>query len=144
MHGNSFSAKSIQDGPKGSTTAGENVEPPALPCRDDVVVENGPAAPKKCLSPLEMRTTTAAWGLLPTDKTSTATRIIFDHSTFWFCQTEETFLRISVLSASFDSIFWRNNLLAAPSCRRVIEAKSWLIGCSIQAFLKVVSALARF
>ena len=58
MHGDSFSASRVDLGPKtNSTSFGVNVEPPALPCRDDVVVENGAAAPKSCLSPLEMRTT---------------------------------------------------------------------------------------
>ena len=78
VHGDSFSANRIQDGSKSSTTLGAKAEPPALPCRDDVSVENGAAAPKSCLSPLEMRTPTAAGGLLPTGKTSTAARTTFD------------------------------------------------------------------
>ena len=41
-------------------------EPPALPCRDDVLVENGAAAPKSCLPSLELRSPTAAGDLLPT------------------------------------------------------------------------------
>ena len=57
MHNrDSFSAKKVQDDPKSSTTFGMKAEPPALSCRDDVLVENGAAAPKLCLSPLEMRT----------------------------------------------------------------------------------------
>ena len=35
-----------------------------------------------------------------------------------------TILRTSTPSASYDSRFWRNNLLSAPSCRRIIETKS--------------------
>ena len=70
MHGDNFSAKRIQDGPKSSTTFDEKVEPPALPCRDGVIVENGAAAPKSCLSPLEVRTTTAADGLFSTGENS--------------------------------------------------------------------------
>ena len=123
MNGDSFSAKRIQDGPKSSTIFGEKVEPPALPCRDDVVVQNGAAAPKSCLSPLKMRTPTAAGGLLPPGETSTTTRTTFDHSTLWFCQTEETILNTSILSASHDNSFW-TNLFAVPSCRRVIKTKS--------------------
>ena len=124
MHGDSFSAKRVQDGPKSSTTFGEKVEPPALPCRDDVSVENGAAAPKSCLSPLEMRTTSAAGGMLPTGKTTTATWAIFDQPTVWFCLTEAKKWRTSIIFVSYDSSFWRNDLLAAPSCRRVIETKS--------------------
>ena len=65
----SLSEKGIQDGLKSSTTFGQKLEPTTLPCRDDVVVNNGAAAPKLCLSPLEMRSPTAAGGLLPTGKT---------------------------------------------------------------------------
>ena len=73
-HGDSCTAQKAQDGPKTSICFGANVEPPALPYRDDVAVENGAAAPKLCLSPLEMRTTTAGGGLLLTGETSTPTR----------------------------------------------------------------------
>ena len=124
MHGDSLSAKRVQDDRTTSTSFGVKAESPALPCRDDVLVENGAAAPKPCLSPLEMRATVVAGGLLPTDKASTATRTIFDQPTFWLCRTEEKKMRTSVLYAWYYSSFWMNNLLAAPSCRRVIETKS--------------------
>ena len=66
MHEGSFFANRAQVGPKTTSTSfGVKAEPPALSCRDDVVVENGAAAPKSCLSPLEMRTTTAAGGFPP-------------------------------------------------------------------------------
>ena len=53
MHGGSFSANRVQAGPKTTSTSfGVKTEPHALPCRDDVSVENGAAAPKSCLSPL--------------------------------------------------------------------------------------------
>ena len=99
-------------------------EPLALPCRDAVSVEYGDAAPKSCLLLLEMRTTIAAGGSLPTGKTTTATWTTLDQSTLGSCQIEEKKLRTSTQSASYDSSFWRNNLLAASSCRRVIETKS--------------------
>ena len=42
-----------------------------------------------------------------------------------FCPTEETNSRTSTQYASYYSTFWRiSKLLAAPSCRRVIETKS--------------------
>ena len=116
----SFSAKSVQDGPKSSTTFGVKAEPSALPCRDDLLVENGAAAPKSCLSPLEMRTPKAAGGLLLTGKAFAATRTTSDQPSLWFCLTEETHLRTSILYASYYSSFY---LRAAPSCRRVIETK---------------------
>ena len=88
MHGDSFSAKRVQDGPTTSTSFGVKAEPPALPGRDDVLVENGAAAPTSCL-PLEMRLPTTAGGLLSTDEASTTTRITFYQSRLWFCLKEE-------------------------------------------------------
>ena len=69
MHGDSFSANRVPAGPKTTSTSfGVKTESPALPYGHDIAVENGAAAPKSCLSPLEMRTTTATRGLLPTGK----------------------------------------------------------------------------
>ena len=48
-HGDSCTAERVQGGPKTSTCFGVMAEPPALPCRNDVLVENSAAAPK--LSP---------------------------------------------------------------------------------------------
>ena len=99
-------------------------EPPALPCRDDLV-ENAAAAPKSCFPPLETRTPTVAGGLLPAGMTSTATRITFDQPPLRFYSTEETnSKRAPIQYALYCSSFLRNNLLAAPACRRVIETKS--------------------
>ena len=67
MHGDRFFASWLDPGPKtNSTSFGVKTKPPALPCRDDIVIENGAAAPKSCLSPLEMRTPSVTGGLLPT------------------------------------------------------------------------------
>ena len=79
-HGDSCSARRVQAGPKSSTSFGDDFTGPlSLPfSRDDVLVGNGAEAPKVYLSPLEMRTPTAAGGLLPTDTTSTVTRTTFD------------------------------------------------------------------
>ena len=100
-------------------------KPPPLPCRNDVVVENGTAAPKSCLSPLEMRTTTAAGGLLPTGEASTATKTTFKQPPLRLYSTEDTNLWTPILSVLYDSSFsWKNNPPAAPSCGRVIDTKS--------------------
>ena len=40
MHGDSFSAKRVEYGPESSTGFGVKADPPALSCRDDVLVEN--------------------------------------------------------------------------------------------------------
>ena len=68
-HGDSCTAQRVQDGPKISTCFGVMIESPALPCRDDVLVENGAAALKSCFSSLEVRSPTSAGGLLPPAKT---------------------------------------------------------------------------
>ena len=85
--------------------------PPAHPCtRDNALVDNGAAAPKPCLSPVEMRTLTAAGGLLSASKASTATRIAYCQPRLWFCPTEETNSeRTSFQYASYYNSFWRVN-----------------------------------
>ena len=127
MHGDGCSDNRVDPDPMCSTSFGyDYTEPPALPCsREDDLVDNGAAASKSCLSPLEMRSPTAAGGLLSAGETSTATKTTFDHPTLWFCPTENTNLRTSTQSVLYDiSFFWKNNLPAAPSCRRVIETES--------------------
>ena len=89
MHGDSFSANRVDPDPMCSTIIGVQAEPPALPCRDDLV-ENGAAAPKSCLSLLEMHTPTAAGGLLPTGEASITAMITFYQPRLRFCRTEET------------------------------------------------------
>ena len=80
IHGDSFSARRVEPGPKTTlTNFATKAEPPALPCRDDAVVEDRAAAPKSCLPSLEIRTIIAAGCLLPTGKTFTATRITFNN-----------------------------------------------------------------
>ena len=74
MRGDGFSARRVKPGPNtNSTRFGVMAERPALPCRDDVVVESGDAALKLCLQSLEMRSSTAAGGLVPTGEVSTPT-----------------------------------------------------------------------
>ena len=134
VHGDSRTAQKAHDGPKTSTSFGVKAEPPALPCRGDVVVESGDAAPKSCVPSLEVRTTTVAGGLVSTGKTSTATETNFNHTPLRFYSTEETdseansketTLRTLTPFVSYDSsVFQKSSLLAAPYCRRVIETKS--------------------
>ena len=80
-HGDSCSSQKVQDG-QNSTCFGMMAKPPALFCRDDVLVENGAAAPKSCLPPLEMRSPKAAGGLLPTGEASIATRTTYNQPPF--------------------------------------------------------------
>ena len=132
MRGDSFSAHRVEPGPNtNSTSFGVKAEPPALPCRDDVVVKSDDAAPRSCLPSLEMRSPTAAGGLLPTGVASTATRTTFNEPLLQFYATEEMNpeedlkkenVWTLIPSACYDSSFWK--LLAAPYCRRVVETKS--------------------
>ena len=147
MHGVSYTAQKVQDGPKTSTSFGVEARLPALPCRDDVVVESGDAATKSCFPSLELRTTTVAGGLVPSGKTFTATETNFNQPSLRFYSTEETDSEARCKkgptpSASYDSSFWK--LLAAPYCRRVVETKSRKIGRLIQAVRKAIPVPARF
>ena len=74
MRGDSCTTEQkVQDGPKTSISFGMMAEPPDLSCREDVSVEEGATSPESCLSSLEMRSSTAAGGLVPTGEASTAT-----------------------------------------------------------------------
>ena len=77
--GDNASAQQVDTDPIRLTSFGDDFTgPPALPCsRDIVLVDNGAAAPNLCLSSAEMRTRTAAGGLLPASKDFTARRIYY-------------------------------------------------------------------
>ena len=134
MRGGGFSAHRVEPGSNtNSTSFGVKAEPPALPYRDDVVVESGDAAPKSCHLSLEMRSSTAAGGLVPTDEASTATETNSNQSALRFHSTEETVseassketnLRTTTQYASYDrSVFQDGNQLPAPSGLRVLATK---------------------
>ena len=56
MHGDSCTtAQKVQDGQKTSISFGVMTEPHDLPCREDVLVEDGATSPEPCLPSLEMR-----------------------------------------------------------------------------------------
>ena len=129
MRGGWFSARRVKPGPTtNSTSFGVKAEPPALPCRDDVVVESGPAASESCLPSMEMRSSTAAGGLVPTGDASKASKTTLNEPPLRFCLTEETDPKAknswtSVPSASHNSSSFRR-LSATPYCRRVVDTKS--------------------
>ena len=129
MRGDCFSARRLEPGPTtNSTSFGVKAEPPALPGRDDVVVESGPAAFKPCLQSMEMRPSTAAGGLVPTGDAFKASETTLNEPPLRFCLTEETDLKAesswtSVPSTSYNSSSFRR-LSATPYCRRVVDTKS--------------------
>ena len=135
MRGDSCTtAQKVQDGPQTSISLGVMAEPPDLPCREEVLVKDGATSPESCLPSLEMHSSTAAGGLVPTGEASTATETNFNQPPLRFHSTEETYseasskkenVRTSTPYASYDSsVFQENNLSAAPYCRRVVETKS--------------------
>ena len=106
-HGDTCSAKRIDPDLMCLTSLGDDsTETPALPCcRDDAMVDKGAAAPKPRLSPVEMRTPTAAGGLL-SDTAFSATRPNFYQPPLWFCSTKNINLRTSILYATTYISFW--------------------------------------
>ena len=132
MGGDCSSARRVKPGPTNSTSFGMKAEPPALPCRDVSVVECGAAAFKSCLPSMEMHTSTAAGGLVPTGDASKASETTLNEPPLRFCLTEETDLKAGnsrttvVPSASYDrsSVFQERNLSATPYCRRIVDTKS--------------------
>ena len=145
-YGDSFSASRVDSGSKTNSSSFDmKAEPPALPCRDDVLVENGGATPESCLPSLEMCSPTAAGGLLPTGEAPIATRSTFNQPPLWLSAEEKNCKKTSTPYVSYDSSFFqKSNLPAASSCRRVVrdkirrkqDVRSWRF--------KVVSAPARF
>ena len=76
-HGNKSSSAQVDPDPMCLTSFGDDsTEPPALPCRDDAMLDKGAEA-LKSLSPVEMDTLTDAGGLLPASIASTAMGTIF-------------------------------------------------------------------
>ena len=132
IRGDCFSAHRVEPGPTtNSTSFGVKAEPPALPCRDDSVVECGAAAFESCLPSMEMRPSTAAGGLVPTGDASKASETALNEPSLRFCLTKETDLKANnswtvVPSASYDSsrFFQERNLSATPYCRRVVDTNT--------------------
>ena len=132
MRGDCFSARRVEPGPNtNSTSLGVKAEPPAFPCRDDVVVECGAAASGSCLLSFEMRSSTAAGGLAPIGEASTASETTSNEPLLRFYETEEINPGDSKMegswtlssSASYDSRSFLR-LFAASYCHRVVETKS--------------------
>ena len=90
MRGDCFSAHQVEPGPTtNSTSFGVKAEPPSLPCRDDVVVESGPVASESCLPSIEMRSSAAPGGLVPTGGASKASETTSNEPLLEFCETDE-------------------------------------------------------
>ena len=139
-----------------STSFGVIAEPPDLPCREDIVVEEGATSPESCHPSLEMRSPTATDGIIPTGEASTATRTTSNEPLLWFYATEgmnpeedskkKKLWTSTPYASSYDSSIFQeeSNISAASYCRRVVETKSRQNRLLIQAVRKVTSAPAHF
>ena len=149
MRGDSFTtAQKVHDGPKTSITFGVEAEPPDLPCREDILVEDGATAPKSCLPSLEMHTTTAVGGLVSTGKTFTATETNLNQPPLRFFSTEETDLKAickkTQLHTSRTTAAVPGDCLLFPTAGGSLGLNPGKIGLLIQAVCKVISAPALF
>ena len=80
LHGDSCSGDRVDPDPMCSTSFGDNYTGrPVPPCSgENALVNNRVAAPKSCFPSLEMRSSTAAGGLLPTGEASTAAKTTYN------------------------------------------------------------------
>ena len=150
MRWDCFSARRFEPGPNtNSTSFGVKAGPPALPCRDDGVVESGAAAFESCFPSMEMRSSTAGGGLVPTGKASKASETTSNQPPLRFCSTEETDLEAknswtSISSASYDSTCRGGTCLLLPIAGGSLTQNPGKIRPLIQAVRKVTSAPAHF
>ena len=135
-HEDSCSSRKVYPDLMCRTSSGDDsTESPALPCfRDDAMVDKDAAAPKLCLSLLEMRTLKAIGGLFSAGTASTATRTIFHQLPLWFFPTEEMKSRTPTQYAT----------TYYSSFRKILERNEGKLWCSTLAVVHVLYAPARF
>ena len=152
MRGDAFSARRVKSGPNtNSTSFGVKVEPPALPCRDNVVVESRGAASESCLPSLEMHSSTAAGGVVPTCEASTAKETNFNQPPFGFARPRRRIWRRVVRRLQFRpprttaaASSRRGTCLLLPIAGGSLTQTPGKIGLLIQAVHEVTSAPAHF
>ena len=152
MRRDCFSARRVEPGPTtNSTSFGVKADPPTLPCRDDSVVECGAATFESYVPSMEMRSSTAAGGLVPTGEASTASETNLNEPPVRFCPTEETDLepnckKTSTSYALYDSssVFQERNLSALHTAGGSLTQTPGKIGPLIQTVQEITSASARF
>ena len=114
-HGEKSSSGRVDHNPTCLTSfSDDSTEPPALPCRNDALVDKVTEAPKPCLSPVEMRAPTVTGGLLPSGPASTEMKTIFPPPRLWnFCPTEEINFRTatSIQTYATYNSFWQLKVL---------------------------------
>ena len=95
MHEDNFSANRVDPDPESSASfGGDSTGPPTLLCsRDGALVGNDAAMSKSYISPLEMRSSTAAGGLLPAGKAFTRRRSPSISHVFGSAQSRKRIMR---------------------------------------------------
>ena len=141
MHGDSSSAKRVQDDPTTSTCFGVKADPPALPYRDDVLVENGAAAPKSCLSPLGMRTTTAE---VHSDFSLNSRSCLTSHRRSLYSNKDHLRPLNSLVLPDTPGTTAISTCVLPSSAGGLLKQNRGKIGCLILVVLKVVSTPACF
>ena len=118
MRGDCFSARRVEPGPNtNSTSFGVKAEPPTLPCRGDVD-ESGAAATESCFPSLEMRSSTAAGGLVPTGEASKATETNPNEPPLRFCSPRRRIWRRKFMDFNFSRLIRQQQRLPGeePVC----------------------------
>ena len=117
MRGDYFSARRVEPGSTtNSTSIGVKADPPALPCRDDSMVECGSAASELCFPSIEMRSSTAAGGLVLTGDASKTSETTLNEPPLRFFLTEETDLKAKKSWTSVPSAFVQQQQLQETVC----------------------------
>ena len=111
-----------------------STETPSLPYRDDAMFDKGAAAPKPCLSPVEMHTPTAAGGLLTAGTASTAMMTIFSRPLPSWTLGEET----------MKSTSRTNNQMPPSAGRELFKQDQDKLWCLTLAVVQVAYAAVRF
>ena len=119
-HVDSCSANQVDPDPMCLIIFGDDSTGPLPSSRDGALADNGALVPKSCLSPLEMRTPTAAGVLLPAGTASTATMTTSDQLPLWFCPIEEISLRTSNQYTMDYSISWKTKVLRTKSMQTLM------------------------
>ena len=147
MQGDSCSADRVDPDLVCSTSfVDDYTGPPTPPCSgENALVDNGAAAPKLCLPPLEMCTTIGASGLLPTGETSYGNE---DHlrppNSSALPNRGDKFEDFDSTPSRTTAASGRITCLLPPPAGGSLRQNPSKIGYLIQAILKVVSVPAHF
>ena len=108
-------------------------EPPALPCRDDALVNQGHEVVKPCLSPVEIRKSTSAGSFLHAGATSTTktqgTNIPLQVLPWSFHETSEEKNNCTRQTFAKYNCSWRPKVIETKSRQNMVFDPGGLSGC---------------